>query len=1673
MLGEAFAQALLGFSTESLVWVWRMLDITQQSVLSFIQGVRNMRWFLLSTLIAFMVFIVLSNYQSEMMMSVDIVYECFWYPFAYVFNTYILYMPFNRFLDQMILPVLNNWLLLIRDEVAKQISDLAPNAHFISVAETVSDIRALSSAAYDALFDTTPFTNAGMQTNRVTVDAVTQVLSGLLSAIQLFGDAALNLIFQIGTASVFGQDSDFCRYQTQMLNEFGNSSGNYPCLFMTYGVDGIVDWCATNQSNNLLGEALLAVADAINAVITPFATIPTMTCTMTGQSEPTDVITNLAYVINELFSAILKRPGWLIMAAIDNGIHNGNCANFGDSSQIVYFLSQWGVDVLDALNDLLQLISYCYADNFFVWLFQNMMAWIYNIINEFTVMIDCFETSFPCYTNGDSPVCPSCSVEADLYPVIQQFLCVANNATTAANLGVFFGFLANDLLEPIATVICTLITGIDDITQDIIGGIECVAGACLDEALCSVASGIGLCNPSGSYCGFAEYGQCVPKCFQASSEGMDEYNTFTDGELCPTNGYLCGPSGTLPAMNPSCQCMSENNYQHMLCHFVGNQGDEKQELECQEAYDETVYVGHYNGYSECGAHNGPTHGPYYGGEDCHQWGEESYDHILQSCAVNPDGTPLVCNGVTRVCMDPSYVPVEGGNYYDSDESKKRNAGQPSNLLNQIERDVSAQMKNLKDRIATRKEKAIADRDLKISYANSSHNFVYDPSMPYNDTTIGVVLDNLWRSTLASSNISNQTFCGNMVYQMHPKNVNASNWMQYSVYQTCLHTIMQFHVNALYGQQQLSSTNNSTNQQQKRLARRQNTNTTSRAISLFGKYLDTSSIPHILYAVAKNTGSTVQNAVNAVTGSVYFTMTRQMLKDVKHTQSKMPLPDDHVMLQQKKIGGGSGSSKEVMIVTDSQVSVTSNRDDWLDLRRVEDFAEVRREVENIFLTWANSMVAQFRYGNASYAVVPNPYYRPVSIYTLQKLAEQQPVVAPEVQAVAQVVQDKIPQYMELGNSVFNILNKYYSFEYWPWYQRLHLFRRIYSGGGVPPKDLIDWFRGKNGYLAAEGFVSLEQYEKTMDEKYTKTESTLLRMAYGDYDVRQPRTYCPFLLCSSFDNVSFPDFMPAFDLVRSHYHRRLLDPRKSVPIGRHSRDPLLYMNITGDMQQIRSELSLVESHTGVMFTNDTFNFNNWILELWDSFVHLIFSRGAPSVKEAVDTLIAKVERFNYTNWFESNVNNWFATLVQCAIPDNYDGTTVYNPFCFPLIPEGMFAFFTLAPNGYLPMQIPWPAGLIEQNCVTPVTGNPRPFHFSLPDACGANNTVMPLCGGSWNCDYCQRTYYQCRDIGFQDFFDSTMFMLGSMSQFFAYIFAGGLSGTAMVNFANGMLLAAAIIGLMNGIMTMIVYIFVTTFLFWSVAATYTSFSFGFITLFIYVATVVGLGVVSPTLLLSFFTKTGIATLPFFAYIVVWFALAIVPVAPATTAFNITGWLAGAVQTLLYGLFFVPTSTVDMIVTRIDRFNYNGGPIPSEDIFCFFMTVSDTGLLALVLFLAFYILDFLFRAAFTTFVTLIAFCSVGAQFVRNVRASSVEELIKIQPERMEQVKQEMLAKWKQHTGTLRGFSKILRTAHIQGTLNPRRDEITDKFIDDLLATTDTLRDIERDARGEEDDDGGLHLM
>lgn len=136
---------------------------------------------------------------------------------------------------------------------------------------------------------------------------------------------------------------------------------------------------------------------------------------------------------------------------------------------------------------------------------------------------------------------------------------------------------------------------------------------------------------------------------------------------------------------------------------------------------------------------------------------------------------------------------------------------------------------------------------------------------------------------------------------------------------------------------------------------------------------------------------------------------------------------------------------------------------------------------------------------------------------------------------------------------------------------------------------------------------------------------------------------------------------------------------------------------------------------------FNANKWFEDLVNYLGTLLFGTVENAFTDIVNDVTDIVESVNVTKEFIIFLQK-LDVATACTWPDQVNGSTVYNPFCFPLLPATLGSWITPLPTTFLQPQIPWPKELITEDCVNVYNG--KTFLPTLDPAYLSQSPILRL-------------------------------------------------------------------------------------------------------------------------------------------------------------------------------------------------------------------------------------------------------------------------------------------------------------------------------------------------------------
>ena len=603
-------------------------------------------------------------------------------------------------------------------------------------------------------------------------------------------------------------------------------------------------------------------------------------------------------------------------------------------------------------------------------------------------------------------------------------------------------------------------------------------------------------------------------------------------------------------------------------------------------------------------------------------------------------------------------------------------------------------------------------------------------------------------------------------------------------------------------------------------------------------------------------------------------------------------------------------------------------------------------------------------------------------------------------------------------VWEIVADRYDVNDWPWVRRIagarHLLRqnekRGGKAGGRSRAHFWRWMRGEEEYLPSKGdFVDKEAFDYEMGKKDLEKRGSALDIATngrGNFRLLgNGKKYSPFpFFGRSPNDPLFGDengnmsAMVRELVVKKHetnQERRKLHRAMGIP-----KTPRNFTKVT--------------RRTGIL-TPDFNNVNDALYELANSFLELVIGV-ADVVTDWLQSILQDFLDSNPDEFIFDTLVDFFVDFVSCSIPENFDGTDVYSPFCFFLAPEDKFRLLVLSPNSLFTEQIGWPNELVVVNCTNVYNGENFLPEFELSNNCvGASDPDRPFCP---TCDYCERTYRACLDSfcaianvtvdlsllcgllggtplpggdcllgdgttvlnlaeqcetlggtfdrGFGDVLDTVLYVLAVIPRLFEGLIQGGIpikdveglwglfiTGIFAPVFYNPTILVIWPI--------FVLFIGLTTFPIWIV---FNLFGAEFPTIL-----AIYIGFLIPLLVLIYvFPQVITALIPVFVVLglllAIWALGLIFDFPDISDTLNIIGALSDALVwinkfPLLFWIELQP------LIDRVNEFDFGSGPIPPLENFCFVWNFSNLGFLILLGYVGIFAGRFLVSALIATFI------------------------------------------------------------------------------------------------------------
>lgn len=511
------------------------------------------------------------------------------------------------------------------------------------------------------------------------------------------------------------------------------------------------------------------------------------------------------------------------------------------------------------------------------------------------------------------------------------------------------------------------------------------------------------------------------------------------------------------------------------------------------------------------------------------------------------------------------------------------------------------------------------------------------------------------------------------------------------------------------------------------------------------------------------------------------------------------------------------------------------------------------------------------------------------------------------------------------------------EHWEMYRGAHALYNVKNQEDL--HNLTQYHLGELKYVVGTGYVSHEQYEKI--EKERQQELTILSMLEGTYNPRRQRTYG---FAGSDPDTKWIDFKSMINSVK--------------PITRERKiKAMIERGIDLESEEAKNfKVSFINGIT-----------NNPVIELFENVVAFI-SRiiqvfGGPKFSLDLSDLIGGfIDSIDPQEIAESSVETTFDLInriFSCSIPADFDGTNDYKAACFFLgfLPEGIFSWIVPVGRGnaFFPYQLQYPAGILKQGCVNQYNGNPNLREFAFSNNCPIMDGMpRPLCDAQVQCDWCQKEFNTCADIGLDGPFNTLFFLIGYIPVLLQNFFTGVISSSTVtmlfmfvfmyifsvggLQMVFGFPFTITIAVLVTLAQYLIVNIFNEVFAGLAEPGSEGGIPFGLIFVLLY-------------LLIVTFGSSLFESLPSFLGVTVggslsflWFINLIVPFRSVRSDLKLVVWIAEFLKVVRDAptpLAFIPG--LDNVISIALQYDYSTMDVPGADIFCFFFTGSNLVLLA----------------------------------------------------------------------------------------------------------------------------------
>ena len=294
------------------------------------------------------------------------------------------------------------------------------------------------------------------------------------------------------------------------------------------------------------------------------------------------------------------------------------------------------------------------------------------------------------------------------------------------------------------------------------------------------------------------------------------------------------------------------------------------------------------------------------------------------------------------------------------------------------------------------------------------------------------------------------------------------------------------------------------------------------------------------------------------------------------------------------------------------------------------------------------------------------------------------------------------------------------------------------------------------------------------------------------------------------------------------------------------------------------------------------------------------------------------------------------------------------------------------------------------------------------------VRPFCP---DCDYCERDYFLCKDIGFRDFLDSLLFVSAAIPGAIEFFLFAGLN---IVDWYIALLGIFTVVLFSLGPAGFLFYVPLiagSSLIAWGTSLIITEIPVALILLVITVL----IGYELPSLQSNVFRATfGIISFLLF----VWFITLFTGRPDISGSFSIPSILDDIAKFFNTNAFFswwFPS--LDFLRTRFQRFIYPSGTLPFLDVFCFSWTFSNTGAAAVFAVAGGYVGTVVVREAWVILIFLWAILSALWTLINTIRLHQLRERVEENAELQEEMNKQLSKLKDKVRGMSRGIGGALQ--------------------------------------------------